>query len=90
MASPRATAVASAAGRGFRMKCATPRQALHKTIPAGQEASMFNVKIKYQSGSSDTGQCATEEEAREAVRAAYLRMLAGQDGITDVIAWEDF
>lgn len=51
---------------------------------------MFNVKIKYCSGRSDLGQCATEDEAREAVRAAYARMLAGQEGITDVIAWEDF
>lgn len=51
---------------------------------------MFNVKIKYKSGGSDLGQCATEEEAREAVQAAYARMLAGQEGITDVIAWEDF
>ena len=47
---------------------------------------MFNVKIKYSSGYSDLGQCASEDEAREAVKAAYLRMLAGED----VIAWEDF
>jgi hypothetical protein len=51
---------------------------------------MFIIKLKYKSGRSDVGQCATEDEAREAVRAAYARMLAGQEGITDVIAWEDF
>jgi hypothetical protein len=51
---------------------------------------VFNVKIKYSSAYSDLGQCDTEEEARAAVRAAYGRMLAGQDGITDIIAWEDF
>lgn len=51
---------------------------------------MFHVKIKYRTGYSDLGQCDTEDEAREAVRAAYARMLAGQDGITDVTCWEDF
>jgi hypothetical protein len=51
---------------------------------------VFNIKVKYSSGSSDTGRVATEAEAREAVSAATMRMLAGQDGITDVIAWEDF
>jgi hypothetical protein len=51
---------------------------------------VFNIKIKYASGASDLGQCATEAEAREAVSAATLRMMTGQDGITDVIAWEDF
>jgi hypothetical protein len=51
---------------------------------------VFNIKVKYRSGNCDLGQCTTEDDAREAVRAAYARMLAGQDGITDVIAWEDF
>jgi hypothetical protein len=51
---------------------------------------MFNIRVKYSSGNSDLGQCASEDKAREAVTAAYLRMLAGEDGITDVIAWEDF
>jgi hypothetical protein len=55
-----------------------------------RRAKVINVKIKYSSGYSDLGQCATEDEAREVVSAAYLRMLAGEDGITDVIAWEDF
>ena len=50
---------------------------------------MFNVKIKYQSGESDVTRC-TEDEAHDAVTAAYLRMMAGQDGITDIISWEDF
>ena len=51
---------------------------------------MYNIKIKYKTGSSDLRRCATEDDAREAVRAAYARMLAEQDGITDVIAWKDF
>jgi hypothetical protein len=51
---------------------------------------MFNVKVKYSSGDSDLGRCDTEDEAREAVSAAYLRMLASREGITDVIAWADF
>lgn len=51
---------------------------------------MYNIRIKYSSGRSDISQCATEEEARGVVSATYLRMLAGQEGITDVIAWEDF
>ena len=50
---------------------------------------MFNVKIKYGPDRSEVVR-GTEAEAREAVSAAYLRMLAGQEGITDVIAWEDF
>ncbi len=51
---------------------------------------MFQVRVRYESGHSDLAQCVTEDEAREAVSAATLRMVAGQDGITDVIAWEDF
>jgi hypothetical protein len=51
---------------------------------------MYVVKIKYASGYSDIGQCDTEDEAREAVSAAWQRMAAGQDGITDILAWEDF
>lgn len=50
---------------------------------------MYNVKIKYASGKSDVRRC-TEDEAREALAVAYRRMLAGQDGITDIIAWADF
>jgi hypothetical protein len=50
---------------------------------------MINVKVKYSSGHSDLSRC-SEDEAREVVVAAYLRMAAGQEGITDVIAWEDF
>ena len=50
---------------------------------------MYNVKIKYASGKSDLKRC-TEAEWSEAWRAAYRRMLAGKDGITDVIAWKDF
>jgi hypothetical protein len=50
---------------------------------------MYNVKIKYQSGESNVTRC-TEDEAREAVSRATLRLAAGQDGITDVICWEDF
>jgi len=49
---------------------------------------MFKVKVNYTSGYSDLGECATEDEAREAVTQATLRMAAGQDGIVDVIAWE--
>lgn len=50
---------------------------------------MYNVKIKYVSGKTDLRRC-TEAEAREAVLAAYGRMVAGQDGITDITAWKDF
>lgn len=50
---------------------------------------MFTVKIKYASGSSDVMSC-TEDEARSAVVTATGRMAAGTDGITDVIAYEDF
>jgi hypothetical protein len=49
---------------------------------------MFQVKIRYESGSSDTVRC-TEEEAHRVVTQATLRMASGQDGISDVIAWED-
>lgn len=51
---------------------------------------MFIIRVKYRSGRSDTGECATEEEARAAVSAAYARMLAAQEGITDVTCWQNF
>ena len=50
---------------------------------------MFNVKIKYSSGDSDLTR-GTQDEAREVATAAYLRMAAGDCGITDIISWEDF
>lgn len=50
---------------------------------------MFRIRVTHTSGCSAIGECDTEEEARKAVSAATLRMLAGQDGITDVTAWED-
>ena len=48
---------------------------------------MYNVKIKYASGRSDTQRC-TEDEAWAALVAAYRLMK--QDGITDILAWRDF
>lgn len=49
---------------------------------------MYRIKITYQSGYSDIGECGTEAEARAAVSQAMLRMMSGEDGITDVTAWE--
>ena len=51
---------------------------------------MFNVRVKFQAGGSDTSRYATEDEAWEAVRAAYGRMRAGREGISDVLCWRDF
>ena len=49
---------------------------------------MYKVKICYESGYADIGECATEAEARKVVSMATLRMMTGQDGISDVAAWE--
>jgi len=50
--------------------------------------SVYRVKITYRSGYSDIGECDTEEEARIAVSQVTQRMMAGEDGITDVTSWE--
>jgi hypothetical protein len=53
-----------------------------------REVQVYRVKIKYDSGYADIGECDTDDEARATAGHATLRMIAGRDGITDVIAWE--
>jgi hypothetical protein len=53
-----------------------------------EEVQVYQVKITYDSGYADIGECDTEDEARATVSRATLRMMAGEDGITDVNAWE--
>jgi hypothetical protein len=48
---------------------------------------MYRVKITYATGCSDTTEC-TQAEARKLVSSATFSMIAGRDGIVDVVAWE--
>ena len=49
---------------------------------------MYAVKITYTSGYSDIGGCDTEAEAWKVVSSATFSMMAEEDGIVDVTAWE--
>ncbi|HEX6452661.1 MAG TPA: hypothetical protein VF060_24775 [Trebonia sp.] len=49
---------------------------------------MFRVKVTYRTGYSDIGECDTEAQALEAVKAAEARMQSGEYGIDDVSYFE--